>query len=146
MEAQYRPRGTQMGGFTVSRSLQSKSGMVPDVHTYYADGSTVILEEIDSVKSLVDNLERISPPSQIVAGLKDPLLQKYMALRPSEDSNHRLSFWLQTYFEDEIDLVKQGFGLSPSLSEILGAVLSFAESTKVSKHTTHPTSFSSQIV
>jgi centromere protein I len=91
----------------------------------------VTLEEIGSVQSFVENLSKIEPPAQIVSALKDPLLQKFMMLKVSEDSEMRLDFWLERYFEDELDLIHQGFGMSPSLSDVLRALSIYTESTKV---------------
>jgi centromere protein I len=93
--------------------------------------TSVTLEEIDTVQTFVENLARIEPPSQIVAALKDPLLQKFMMLKTSPDSASRLEFWLERYFEDEIDLIEQGFGMSPSLSDVLRGLATYTEATKV---------------
>jgi centromere protein I len=93
--------------------------------------ASVILEDIDSVESFVNNLERLEPPSQLIAGLSDPLVQKYLLLNKSADSVRRLEFWLETNFEAEIEILQEGFGLSPSLTEILSALLSYTEFTKV---------------
>jgi len=51
-------------------------------------------------------------------------------LRTSPELEQRLNFWLETYFEEEIDLIQEGFGLSPSLSEILRGLVSFTETTR----------------
>lgn len=91
----------------------------------------VILEDIENADHLVDNLEKIEPPSQLVAGLRDPLLQKYLMLGCSADSERRLEFWLLRYFEEELETLSEGFGLSPTLSDTLSAIVSFSESSKV---------------
>jgi centromere protein I len=91
----------------------------------------VTLEDIDSVEAFVEKLETIEPPSQLVSGLKDPLLQKYLMLNTSDESSRRLEFWLQHYFEEEIGLLQEGFGLSPSLSELLSGLVGYTETTKV---------------
>lgn len=93
--------------------------------------TSVTLEDIDSVEAFVGKLETIESPSQLVSGLKDPLLQKYLILNTSDDSSRRLAFWLQHYFEEEIALLQEGFGLSPSLSELLSGLVSYTEATKV---------------
>lgn len=41
------------------------------------------------------NLEKIELPNQLVAVLADPLLQKLMLLRPSNESQSRVDNWLQ---------------------------------------------------
>jgi centromere protein I len=91
----------------------------------------VTLEEVNTVTDLVNNLERIEPPSQLIASLKDPLLQKFMLLGTSPDTFLRLEFWLERYFEEEIELLQEGFGLSTSLPEILSGILCYAETAKV---------------
>jgi centromere protein I len=93
--------------------------------------TSVTLEEVNNVTDLVDNLERIEPPSQLVAGLKDPLLQQFMLLGTSPDAFLRLEFWLERYFEEEIELLQEGFGLSTSLPEILSGILCYTEAAKV---------------
>jgi centromere protein I len=93
--------------------------------------TSVTLEEVNTVTDFVGSLERIEPPSQLVAGLRDPLLQKFMALRSSPDSSLRLEFWLERYFEEEIELLQEGFGLSTSLPEILKGIISYTEASKV---------------
>ena len=79
----------------------------------------------------MDNLERIEPPSQLIAGLGDPLVQRYLLLNKSADSVRRLEFWLEANFEMEIEVLEEGFGLSPTLTEILSALRSYTEFTKV---------------
>ena len=79
----------------------------------------------------MNQLDRIEPPSQIIAGLNDPLVQKYLYLNKSADSVRRLEFWLERTFEEEIEMLQEGFGLSPTLTEILSALLSYTEFTKV---------------
>jgi centromere protein I len=139
---------TGLGGFSLSRNgVTKKNSMIPEVHTFHAaevrlllllwkrllthHQASVILEDIDSVESFVNNLERLEPPSQLIAGLSDPLVQKYLLLNKSADSVRRLEFWLETNFEAEIEILQEGFGLSPSLTEILSALLSYTEFTKV---------------
>jgi centromere protein I len=89
---------------------------------------------VENVDHFVENLERIEPPSQLVAGLSDPLLQKFLMIDDSANSANsakRLDFWLLRYFEEELETLRDGFGLSPSLSELLAAIVSYTESCKV---------------
>lgn len=80
----------------------------------------------------MDTLERIEPPSQLIAGLDDPLVQKYLQLNKSADAVRRLEFWLERSFEEEMNLLMEGFGVSPTLGEMFSALLSYTEYTKVS--------------
>ena len=73
---------------------RGKGSIVPTVHTINAQEESVTLEEIDSATSLVKNLETIELPNQLVAVLADPLLQKLLLLRPSEEAFMRVENWL----------------------------------------------------
>lgn len=88
------------------------------------------LEEIQSALELVESLETIEAPSQIASALRDPLLQKYLQLGGSEDAERRLEFWLSRYLEEELENIREGFGLSATLSELLSGLLSYTESSK----------------
>lgn len=123
---------TQHGGFMVARNARSRTSpsILPEVHTFHPSVAAVTLEDIRSVDDFVDNLELIEPPSQIIAGLRDPLLQKYIILGISKDASQRLEFWLLRYFEEEMEILSEGFGLSVTLPEILSALASFTESSK----------------
>jgi centromere protein I len=89
------------------------------------------IEEVENADHLVENLENIEAPSQLVAGLNDPVMQKYVLLHTSTDLLNRLDFWLERSFEDELETLREGFGLSPTLSDLLAAIVSYTESTKV---------------
>ncbi|RDI77663.1 hypothetical protein Vi05172_g12329 [Venturia inaequalis] len=120
------------GGFKVARSgaKRSKLSILPEVHTFHASEALVTLEDVESAEHFVENLEKLEPPSQIVAGLRDPLLQKYLMLGSSADSERRLEFWLSQYFEEELETLREGFGLSATLSDTLSAIVSYTESSK----------------
>ncbi|EPE09405.1 mis6 domain-containing protein [Ophiostoma piceae UAMH 11346] len=83
-------------GFRVKQSIgrRGKDSIVPTVHTIHAQEESVTLEEIDSATSLVKNLETLELPNQLVAVLVDPLLQKLLLLRPSEEAFVRVENWL----------------------------------------------------
>ncbi|KAH9909767.1 Mis6-domain-containing protein [Xylariomycetidae sp. FL2044] len=87
-----------------------KSAPVPEVHTSHATEQSVTLEEIESVDGFVKRLEIIELPNQLISVLADPLLQKFMLLRPQAEAQKRASSWLTSYVQDvmsgdsEIDL------------------------------------------
>ncbi|OAA64506.1 mis6 domain containing protein [Niveomyces insectorum RCEF 264] len=88
-------------GFRVRQDHQKTPGHrvgggpgIPAVHTSHAQEASVTLEEIDSADALVQNLEKIELPNQLVAVLADPLLQKLLLLRPAEDAFARVDHWL----------------------------------------------------
>ncbi|KAJ4302232.1 hypothetical protein N0V88_002368 [Collariella sp. IMI 366227] len=62
--------------------------------------SSVTLEEIDNAESFVNNLEKIELPAQLVAVLADPLLQKFLLLRPDGEASSRISNWLMACLGD----------------------------------------------
>jgi len=123
---------SQHGGFMVARNARNRTSpsILPEVHTFHPSVAAITLEDIRNVDDFVNKLELIEPPSQIIAGLRDPLLQKYIILDISRDASQRLEFWLLRYFEEEIETLKEGFGLSVTLPEILSALTSFTESSK----------------
>ncbi|KAK0664468.1 Mis6-domain-containing protein [Cercophora samala] len=91
-------------GFAVhhalGRRLKGARALVPSVHTLHAHETSVTLEELDSAEGFVNNLEKIEMPSQLVAVLADPLLQKLLLLRPSEEATQRISNWLMACVGD----------------------------------------------
>ncbi|KAL9097748.1 MAG: hypothetical protein Q9165_000074 [Trypethelium subeluteriae] len=118
-------------GFQVVKhgAKRSKSEAVPQVHTLYAQESSVTLEEISNVNGFIDSLDRIDLPSQLIASLHDPLLQKYLSLRPSELAFQRIRSWLSSYgLEDQTGL--DDLGSVHDQERILAGILSFASATK----------------
>ncbi|KAK4175726.1 Mis6-domain-containing protein [Triangularia setosa] len=91
-------------GFAVNhalgRRLKGAGALVPGVHTLHAHETSVTLEELDSAEGFVNNLEKIEMPSQLVAVLADPLLQKFLLLRPSEQASQRIGNWLMACVGD----------------------------------------------
>ena len=89
------------------------------------------LEGIDNVQDFVEKLDRIEPPGQLISFLTDPLLQKYVALKPSPITLRRIDLWLATCLEEQYNAVKTGTADSSYLSEILEGLLKHAHYTKV---------------
>ncbi|KAH6840854.1 Mis6-domain-containing protein [Chaetomium sp. MPI-CAGE-AT-0009] len=91
-------------GFAVNhalgRRLQGAKALLPTVHTMHAQETSVTLEEIDNAESFVKKLEKIELPTQLVAVLADPLLQKFLLLRPSAEASSRISNWLMACLGD----------------------------------------------
>lgn len=86
---------------------------------------------MQNATDLVEHLEEIETPSQLVSALRDPLLQKFLMLGGSTDSQSRLDFWLTRYFEEELENIREGFGLSATLPEIFSGLASYTETSKV---------------
>jgi len=83
------------------------------------------------VDDFVAKLDRIEPPGQLISFLADPLLQKFVALKPSTIIKTRIDLWLSTSLEEEYNAVKSGIPPSPYLSEILEGLVRQAHYTKV---------------
>ncbi|KAH7392890.1 Mis6-domain-containing protein [Pyrenochaeta sp. MPI-SDFR-AT-0127] len=124
-------------GFKVQRKgpMISKVSIIPDVHTYHTTEISVTLEGMDNVDEFVDNLDRVEPPGQLISFLTDPLLQKYVDLKPSSMTSNRIDLWLATCLEEHYDAQQQGYGVSEQLFEVLDGFLQHARFIKA----LHPT-------
>lgn len=81
------------------------------------------MEEIESADGLVDKLEKLELPDQLVAVLGDPLLQKLFLLKPDAEATQRASLWLTSYAEDMLS--------GDSSGDIFQIVQSYLHATKV---------------
>jgi centromere protein I len=115
----------------VLRAPKSKASAIPDVHTFHSTEASTTLEGIDTVYGLVEKLDRIEPPGQMVAILKDPLLQKYAELKPSPIVSTRIDLWLSTCLEDIYENEKIGVSNPQYLGELLAGLYTHAQYTKV---------------
>lgn len=79
----------------------------------------------------MNKLDKLELPNQVVSVLCDPLLQKYLAIRPSESSSKRIHHWLVTFFEEELELIQEGQKTSDRLGTVLESILSYTQYTKV---------------
>ncbi|OCK91240.1 Mis6-domain-containing protein, partial [Cenococcum geophilum 1.58] len=124
---------TQQNGFRVLRQgvKRNKVSIIPEVHTFHANETSVTLEEIDNVDDFVEKLDRVELPGQVISSLKDPLLQKYLSLNPSNIASRRIDLWLSIFLEDEFEAVKQGESPSVFLSEIFEGILGQTRYTKL---------------
>ncbi|KAI1342636.1 Mis6-domain-containing protein [Xylariaceae sp. FL0016] len=77
-----------------------KTKTIPEVHTSHATENSVTLEEIENVEGFVNKLESIELPNQLIAVLGDPLLQKFLYLRPQSEAHQRVGNWLSSYAQD----------------------------------------------
>lgn len=75
---------------------------MPSVVTPRAAEDAVTLEDVGDAWGLVRNLEKIPLPSQLIAVLSDPLLQKLSILRPDAtvEVHRRASNWILSFQED----------------------------------------------
>ncbi len=85
------------------------------------------LEEIESAEGLVLNLEKIELPNQLVAVLADPLLRKFLLLRPEDESWARVNLWIQAC----IGGVSSGDATADELMDMVESIDDYAINTKV---------------
>ncbi|KAF7562801.1 hypothetical protein G7046_g1337 [Stylonectria norvegica] len=92
-------------GFKVHRPMNrgQRNKLIPFVHTSHATENSVTLEEIENATDFVRHIEKLELPNQLVAVLADPLLQKLLMLRPSDESSQRIANWLNSVFQDVVD-------------------------------------------
>jgi len=88
------------------------------------------LEEIEDVDNFIQKLEKIEPPNQLVSVIGDPLLQKFMQLRSSDEYTKRVNMWLMAFFEDQLQTSGQN---APEILEMLQAIQIYTRYTKVRK-------------
>ncbi|OMP85314.1 Centromere protein I [Diplodia seriata] len=124
---------TQQHGFRVIRhgAKRTKVSILPEVHTSYANEKSVTLEEINSADGLVKHLERIELPNQLLASFKDPLLQKYLILKPSDVAARRLELWLESYLREALEAIASGTKNPDHFDELLDGMLNYTTATKV---------------
>jgi centromere protein I len=94
----------------------------------------VTLEGIDNVNDLVEKLDRIELPGQLISFLTDPLLQKYIQLKPSPITTARIDLWLATCLEEQYEGERMGNGDPQYFSEVLNGLLKHVQYTKVSTY------------
>lgn len=80
----------------------------------------------------MERLDRIEPPGQLISFLTDPLLQKYVELKPSPIVSARIGLWLATCLENEVSAVGLGDEGPTFLAELFDGLLKHAHYTKVS--------------
>jgi centromere protein I len=104
------------------------------VHTYHATEASVTLEGIDNVEDFVEKLDRIEPPGQMISFLTDPLLQKYVELKPELITSTRIDLWLSTCLEDVYEGTRLGTGDAQYAGDIFDGLLKHAEYAKELHH------------
>ena len=87
---------------------------------------SVTLEEIDNATAFVKNIENIMLPSQLVAVIADPLLQKLLLLRPDEVAYVRVNNWMTAVLQD----IRSGDADAHTTTEVLGLLHDFVVMSK----------------
>ena len=90
------------------------------------------LEEVHGVDDFVEKLDKIEPPSQLVAALDDPLLRTYVVLKQDETAQRRLDNWLALFLDSQLQAEAAGDDASNDLQDVLNKLLKYTQYTKVS--------------
>lgn len=69
----------------------------------------------------------------MIAALDDPLLQKYIGLRPSSAVTRRMDQWLDMFFDEQLEAMSDNDNIKNILSELLEKILNYTRFTKVSR-------------
>ncbi|OJD31534.1 mis6 domain-containing protein [Diplodia corticola] len=130
-DSNYQPHAQQHGFRVIRRGAKrAKVSIVPEVHTSYANEKSVTLEEVHNADALVKHLERIELPNQLLASFKDPLLQKFLILKPSDTAARRLELWLESYLREALDAIASGTKGPDHFDELLDGMLNYTTATK----------------
>ena len=89
--------------------------------------SSVTLEEIENLHEFVHKLEKIELPNQMVAAIGDPLLQRFLQLKPTSSNFRRIDEWLLAFFEDQLENLEH----EKAIQEMLEAIRNYTCHTKV---------------
>lgn len=67
----------------------------------------------------------------MIAALDDPLLQKYIGLRPSSAVTKRMDHWLELFFDEQLEAINDSDVSGKVLSELLVKIVDYTKFTKV---------------
>ncbi|EWC44573.1 hypothetical protein DRE_06654 [Drechslerella stenobrocha 248] len=98
---------------------KARNSIVPTLHTFDASETSVTLEEIDSARDLVNNLQKLELPSQVGAVFRDDMFRNFVLLKDSPAIAIRLDDWTGAALFEELDVEQS----SKSPSERLDAFL-----------------------
>ncbi|KAJ6259737.1 hypothetical protein Dda_5375 [Drechslerella dactyloides] len=110
---------------------KARNSIVPSLHTFHASETSVTLEEIDSAKSLVDNLQKLELPSQVGAVFQDDMFRNFVFLKGSEDIVWRLDSWTSAALFEEFDVEQTSKASSERLEVFLNQIWDYTAMRKV---------------
>ncbi|KAF3931505.1 hypothetical protein ABW19_dt0205558 [Dactylella cylindrospora] len=123
------PSGEADGGSHRRRSnrilSKSRNRIVPALHTFDASETSVTLEEIESIKALVDNLQELELPSQVGAVFQDDMFRNLVLLKGSDDILSRLDSWTSAALFEEFDVEQASGSVSERLDVFLHQILDY---------------------
>ncbi|EZF36362.1 hypothetical protein H109_06164 [Trichophyton interdigitale MR816] len=88
------------------------------------------LEELNNVRDFVKKLDKIELPNQIASALMEPLSQKFLLLVQDNEALQRMESWLTSFFEDELDQLREGNTSSEELGFVLDSLVRYVRYTK----------------
>lgn len=121
--------GFRTNQYLTNGARGSKSAGIPPVQTSNAHEKSVTLEEIDSAETLAANLEKIELPDHLAAVLVDPLMEKFMMLRPDKDKK-RIWAWMGTQMAE----ILNGDADEETVADTLNVIREYARISKVCFH------------
>ncbi|KAF3920530.1 hypothetical protein ABW20_dc0108943 [Dactylellina cionopaga] len=110
---------------------KSKKGIVPVLHTFDASETSITLEEIENVKALVDNIQKLELPSQVGAVFQDDMFRNFVLLKGSDEIVSRLDGWTSAALFEELDVEQTTGAPSERLGVFLGQIWDYAAMQKV---------------
>lgn len=106
--------------------------IVPVLQTSRVSSNRTSLEELRSVDHLVERLDRIELPNQIISAVADNMAQKYLFLAQPESAKLRLDDWLKSFFDERLEHARdEELGTPESLGYILNLIVDYVRYTKV---------------
>ncbi len=90
------------------------------------------LGDVNDLQDLVAKLNTIYIPDERILAIDDPLLQKYIALRPNDDGGQpKLEPQLGFFLNEQLEKIDSGLEASNELCELLGRLSSYTQYSKV---------------
>lgn len=106
--------------------------VIPPLQTSRVSDKLTSLEEIRDVGHLVERIDKIELPNQIISILTDAIAQKYLHLVQPVLADHRLDEWLRSFLEDQLEILREEEDDPETLAYFLGFVVGYVTSIKVS--------------
>lgn len=93
------------------------------------------LEELRSVRDFVWGFDKIELPCQVISALRNPTAMRYLQLVQDGNATQRLETWLDSAFENEIEMIQETNGRFTYVTlGLIDALIEFARFTKVSDY------------
>lgn len=107
--------------------------VIPSLQSSRVSDKHTSLEELRDVGHLVEKLDKIELPNQIISTLGDAIAQKYLHLVHSELADHRLDEWMRSFLEDQLEMLREDEEDDPdTLATFLDFVVQYVSYIKVS--------------